>query len=92
MEVGFAVLLTGAPFNEARRLQLGLARILDDDAALRTAPHITIKRPFTVADVDPVAACLDEVASRTPAFDVRLDGFGHSRRRSSTSMCRTARS
>ena len=75
MKAGFVLLVDYALHNLLRRLAYELHR--DYRLGFYGAvipPHISLKQPFQIDNVDAVAAYFDEYAAGIAPFDVALDG------------------
>jgi 2'-5' RNA ligase len=75
MKAGFVLLVDYTIHNVLRRLAYELHR--DYQLGFHGAvipPHISVKQPFQIGDVDAVEAYFDEFAASIAPFEVALDG------------------
>jgi 2'-5' RNA ligase len=75
MKTCFVLLLDSALHNRMRRLAFELRR--DYQTGFHGAlfpPHISLKQPFQIADLDAVEAYFDTFAASIRPFDVALEG------------------
>lgn len=75
--IGIGVLIEGDQFNKLRSVELSLTDKTGNTSGLSQPPHITVKRPFDVADVNQIAIVRDtmrKIAEKTKCFNVRLSG------------------
>ncbi|HLD18458.1 MAG TPA: 2'-5' RNA ligase family protein [Candidatus Nanoarchaeia archaeon] len=77
MKLGFAVLLGDESHNFARKIELELCNKFGLCWGLKQSPHITIKAPFNVKNVDPFVRYLEDLARKTKPFEIQLEGFGY---------------
>jgi len=75
MEIGYGILLEDKAFNYIRGLELELFENLGLEAGLRQPPHITIKPPFEVSELQPHFEYLERLARETEPFEISLKGF-----------------
>lgn len=73
--IGYAVLLDDVSHNYARRMELKISERFHTRCGLRQSPHITIKPPFIVEDIDPFIEYFDRLARETEPFDIELNGI-----------------
>lgn len=82
--VGVGLLLNDEPFNKVRELELCLAELTGNNRALQQPPHITVKRPFVLAnnnELKKVIQTVADLAKITKAIPIRYNGisqFGNS--------------
>jgi len=77
--IGIGVLIESEAFNDIRSLELTAAAATNNFAGLGQPPHITVKRPFTVAteeDIRQVQQAVHDICEQAAQFDVQLTGFG----------------
>ncbi|HEX8763372.1 MAG TPA: 2'-5' RNA ligase family protein, partial [Candidatus Saccharimonadales bacterium] len=77
--VGIGALLDTKTSNTVRFLELTAADATKNFDGLAQPPHITVKRPFSVAsleDIEKLQALLEGLAQKTPAFNVHYSGMG----------------
>ena len=75
LEVALVLPLADEAHNYATRFQVELLRRLGQNDGLAAPPHVTLKLGFKTADLDAVAAYVDEVARETPPLEIRLPRF-----------------
>jgi 2'-5' RNA ligase len=74
MKTGFVLLVDSAVHNLMRRLAFQLNRDYRTGfGGALLPPHISLKQPFTIADVDAVEAYFDSFAASVQPFDVTLE-------------------
>lgn len=73
--IGYAVLLDDESHNYAREIELDLSLQFKTRAGLRQSPHITIKPPFFVEDIEPFVRYFDNLAKQLEPFEIELQGF-----------------
>ncbi|HEX5692484.1 MAG TPA: 2'-5' RNA ligase family protein, partial [Roseiflexaceae bacterium] len=75
MKAGFVLLVDHTIHNRLRRLAYELHR--DYQLGFHGAlipPHISLKQPFKIDDVDAVEAYFDEFAASVAPFEIAIDG------------------
>lgn len=73
MRVAFALLVDYAVHNVMRKLALAANRTYGTGfVAAQLPPHVSLKQPFPVQDLDAVEAYFDDFAASIPPFDLTL--------------------
>ena len=75
--IGYAILLDEAGHNAAREIELDLSMRFQTRAGLKQSPHITVKPPFVVEELDPFVDYFDTLAADTKQFDIEVRGFDY---------------
>ncbi len=78
--IGIGVLFEDNANNRLRKLELLIAEKTGNWRGLSQPPHVTIKIPFEVTDmndVQTVKAAMIDLAQQTDRFLLELDGFGN---------------
>jgi 2'-5' RNA ligase len=78
--IGIGVLFNQKTNNKLRQFELMLAEKSNNWSGLGQPPHITVKVPFEVKDIDAVetvANFMTELAQNTKSFNITLRGFNN---------------
>ncbi|PIZ76436.1 hypothetical protein COY05_01100 [Candidatus Peregrinibacteria bacterium CG_4_10_14_0_2_um_filter_38_24] len=75
MQIGYGIVLEGEIFNFMRDMELKLFQQYGFEKGMEQPPHITIKPPFEVEEIDSYMDYLEEFCSKIDSFDVELEGF-----------------
>lgn len=75
--IGYAILLDDESHNYAREMELDLSLKFNTRAGLRQSPHITIKTPFFVDDLQSQIEYFDSLAHSIKPFKIHLQGFDY---------------
>lgn len=78
--IGVGLLLENERFNQVRKLELFLSEQIGNEHALRQPPHITVKRPFMVAnsrEVEKVIKIVSDLALKTEVIPIQFTGISN---------------
>lgn len=78
--IGIGTIFDESTYNSIRDIELKLANDTGNFAGLGQPPHVTVKRPFDVSNVEDIQKCLSimsDLAARTKAFELELSGIGN---------------
>ena len=76
MLIGFAIIVNDSSHNFIRQIQVELNQELGFRIS-RQSPHVTIKTPFEVEEIEPLTQYLENLAKEIQPFPIRLKGFGY---------------
>jgi 2'-5' RNA ligase len=74
MFIGYGVLVPPSVFNRMRDLQLDVLARYGENHGLHQPPHITVKAPFEIGDLEKHKRYLDVLGAETPPLSVTLSG------------------
>lgn len=77
MKIGYAILLEEESHNYARMVELDLCKKFGFTMGLKQSPHITVKSPFEIDDIDPFLDYADKIAIETTTFDIEIKGINY---------------
>ena len=76
MKIGYALMLNNESHNFIRQIQLELHQKIGIGLARQT-PHITIKSPFDINEIDKYVDYIEYVAESIEPIDIDFEGFGN---------------
>lgn len=76
MKIGFAILVNDEIFNYARNLELKISKKFNTIFGLKQSPHITIKTPFEVENIQPFEEYLENLSKEISSFNININGIG----------------
>ena len=78
--IGIGALIQGSAFNRIRQIELDVAQEINNSQGLAQPPHVTVKRPFEVADVAAIkktGELIHAIALHAGSFELTLNGIGY---------------
>lgn len=75
-KVGVGILYPVHFYNQIRKLQLQIAQSTSNCDGLTQSPHVTIKRPFRVDNMEGALDAIRQVLSKEKAVRLNINGLG----------------
>jgi 2'-5' RNA ligase len=74
-KIGFVILLPDELANKVKDFQINVAKKYDCINSILNPPHITIKRPIEVENIEKYENILDKITNSTKSFKIGIKGY-----------------